>query len=98
MMTKHNPPEGFQRRLYDVWLASRIPLTDISRQTGISRSCLYAYILNGAAPNVTSFAGICSALHVSADYLLFGKGEPPVYSEPEGIPDARFKSKLRKEA
>lgn len=95
-MTKHNVPRGFQHRLYDAWISSGLSLTELGRRTGLSRSCLYAYILGGSTPNITSFAKICAELHVSSDYLLFGIGKAPI-CEPIGVPDARYKGGYRKE-
>lgn len=70
---KHYPPEGFTERLYDTVLKSGLEITEISRKTGISRSSVYAYVINGYAPNITALAKLCKVLGVSADYLLFGK-------------------------
>lgn len=70
---KHYPPKGFTERLYQTWLKADIEITELSKRTGISRSSVYGYIINGETPNITALARLCTALNVSADYLLFGE-------------------------
>lgn len=70
---KHYPPEGFTERLYETVLKSGLEITEISRKTGIPRTSVYCYVLNGTVPNVTVLAKMCKLLGVSADYLLFGE-------------------------
>lgn len=72
MNKKHYAPEGFGDRLYDAFMHSEKTVTEIANATGISRSSVYAYIYNNVPPNISNFAALCSALHVSADWLLFG--------------------------
>lgn len=69
---KHYPPEGFTKRLHQAWIDSDMEITQLSNITGISRSSVYAYIIDGCVPNATALASMCKALDVSADYLLFG--------------------------
>ena len=40
------------------------------------RKSIYAYCYGYTAPDAVRLARICKVLHVSADWLLFGKGEP----------------------
>ena len=70
---KHYPPEGFTKRLHESVLKSGLEITLISKVTGIPRTSVYEYVINGVVPNVTALAKLCKILHVSADYLLFGE-------------------------
>ena len=70
---KHYPPEGFTERLYRSFLKSGLEITQVSNMTGLARSSVYSYILDGVSPNVSALAKLCKVLGVSADYLLFGK-------------------------
>lgn len=42
---------------------------DIAKRYGVDRKTLYGY----STPSIPVFALLCKELHVSADYLLFGK-------------------------
>lgn len=85
MTVKDFQPRGFSDRLYKSWIASGVTMADLSRITGIYPNTLYSYLYYGVTPNVTKLARLCAALHVSADYLLFGKGNDPEtrYIEPK---------------
>lgn len=74
MNKKYMPPKGFQERLYRSFIESGVKLTDLSRDTGISRSSIYCYFYNGATPNTVTLARIARSLNVSLDWLVFGYG------------------------
>lgn len=75
MMTKHYPPEGFNERLRQALFDKGLTVTQVARQTSMSRSQIYGYFYYGNQPNVGAFASLCRILGVSADYLLFGKSD-----------------------
>lgn len=93
MNVKHYQPIGFSERLYNAWIASGIDLADLSRRTGIRPNGLYGYMYYGTTPNITYLGRLCEALKVSADYLLFGRGEDPVLQDPEP-PKKRLRIRL----
>lgn len=70
-------PKDFKNRLYGAWIASQLTMSELSRKSGIGASTLYAYMYGDVTPNITYLVALCEILKVSADYLLFGKGEPP---------------------
>ena len=70
---KKRPPEGFGERLREAVYKSGLSSYDIEKRYGINHSNLNAYMLEDMAPTVPNLATLCKALHVRADYLLFGK-------------------------
>lgn len=64
--------EGFWERLDDEIYKQNRTKVDLAKQCGFDRKIL---IRNSGHDNICLpyFARICSALNVSADYLLFGK-------------------------
>lgn len=64
--------EGFWERLEGEIYKQNRTKNDIARQCGFDRKTLNR---NNSHDNIylPYFARICGALHVSADYLLFGK-------------------------
>lgn len=73
MKVKVYCPIGFAKRLSEEIINSGLTVTQISKRTKIARSSIYGYMYYGITPNVTHLAKICATIHVSADYLLFGK-------------------------
>lgn len=71
--SKHYAPEGFRKRLCDLWLLSGLTQTEIARRIGYERKSIAAWINGDCVPNILALARICSVFNVSADYLLFGK-------------------------
>lgn len=45
---------------------------EIAGVAGISATTLHSYIRGSSSPSAVSLAGLCEALGVSSDYLLFG--------------------------
>lgn len=72
-MRQHYPPEGFTERLNEAINKSGLSMTVIKERLQISWSCLYSYIHGYTTPSVKTLASLCRLLHVSADWLLFGK-------------------------
>lgn len=70
---KKRPPEGFGERLREAVYKSGLSPTFIETHYGINHSNLSAYMAENMAPTVANLATLCQVLHVSADYLLFGK-------------------------
>lgn len=64
--------DGFWDRLEDEIYKQNRTKVDLAKQCGFDRKVLFR---NNAHDNIwlPYFAKICSALNVSADYLLFGK-------------------------
>lgn len=64
--------EGFWERLEDEIYKQNRTKKDIAKQCGFDRKTLMRH---SAHDNICLpyFARLCSVLHVSADYLLFGK-------------------------
>lgn len=75
-MEKSNyPPEGFPKRLYDAWIVSGMTQTEAAGWIGYERKTFCHWIHGDSAPNALALARLCILFGVSADYLLFGKGE-----------------------
>ncbi len=70
---KKRPPEGFGERLREAVYKSGLSPTFIEKNYGINHSNLHSYMFEEMAPTVANLATLCRVLHVSADYLLFGK-------------------------
>lgn len=62
--------KGLNKRLEDAIFASGMELKEISRKSGISRSCIWAYRFDGKQPSCYSLARLAVALNVSTDWLL----------------------------
>ncbi len=61
--------EGFTERFNQAIWESDKDLSQISKQTNISRSCLWSY-QNGILPKCDNLARLAIVLNVSADWLL----------------------------
>lgn len=72
-MRRNYPPDGFTERLNEAIYKSGLSMTVITRRAQISESCYYSYVHGYTTPSVKTLASLCRLLHVSADYLLFGK-------------------------
>lgn len=70
---KKRPPNGFGERLREAVYKSGLNFNQIEIRYNINHSNLYSYMCEDMAPTVATLATLCEALHVSADYLLFGK-------------------------
>lgn len=88
----------FKQRLAEVCLESGIEITELAEKCQISRSTLYGYIYYDTVPSTFHLMKLCECLKVSADYLIFGKGEKPVFKpQREKIErtDAEIKARKR---
>lgn len=70
---KRKPPVGFGERLREAVFASGMSTYEIEKRYGLNHSNINEYMLETMAPTVPNLATLCTVLHVSADYLLFGK-------------------------
>lgn len=70
---KDYSPEGFSKRLRDLWLLSGLTQTEVASRIGYERKSICAWMNGDCAPNILALARLCSVFNVSADYLLFGK-------------------------
>lgn len=68
-------PGSFHERLRDLWFASGLSQKQIAERIGAERKSVGKWISGECNPNLLYFMRLCSLFHVSADYLLFGKGD-----------------------
>jgi transcriptional regulator with XRE-family HTH domain len=50
--------------------------TQVARLTGCNKETVRRYLNGQSTPSAEAIAGVCSALGVSADWLLLGRGDP----------------------
>ena len=67
----------FSERLARELALSQMTLTELARQTQISRSTLYTYLSGRSEPTLTTAAEIAKAFGVSLDYLAGLRDETP---------------------
>ena len=67
--------DGFWDRLEETISKRDLNKNKLSQMCGINRKVLYNTNRRKRYINLVYFARICSALRVSADYLLFGEGK-----------------------
>lgn len=60
----------FVKRLRESYYDSGMIATEVCRKANISRTCFYSWFNGIHQPDIDSFADLCKALNVSADYLL----------------------------
>ena len=61
---------GLNMRLKQAVADSNLSMADISRRSGVSRSCIWSYLIAGNNPSVYTLARLAVVLHVSTDWLL----------------------------
>lgn len=66
---------SFGYRLRKTILNKYNSLSEFSRESGIARDALNHYVSNKRPPNMDKIIIMCELLEVSADYLIFGKGD-----------------------
>ena len=64
---------NFGKRIQEARILRNITQDQLAEKCGFERKMLYNPKHNGRYIRIVYFARICSALRVSADYLLFGK-------------------------
>ena len=70
-MRKSNyPVEGFVEKIHEAWYNSGLTQEQIADLVGTGRQSINNYLSGWSVPNATVLARMCSALNVSADYLL----------------------------
>jgi len=62
--------KGLKTRLRQAVADSNMSLVDISRKSGVSRGCLWSYLVNNTNPSVYTLARLAITLGVSTDWLL----------------------------
>lgn len=62
-------------RLQQARQAAGLTQQALSEQTGLSPSCIAQLEQGDPNSSINALARICLALHLSADFVLFGKGE-----------------------
>lgn len=75
MKTPQKAIAGFGERLKQTRIKKGIKQWYLSELTGISGNLLTKYENNYNSPQVNNLVSLCRVLGVSADWLLFGKGE-----------------------
>lgn len=71
---KRRPPAGFADRLREAVFKSGYSTNRLERLTGVNHGSISLYMTGDMAPSAWTLAVLCETLHVSADYLLFGRG------------------------
>ena len=64
------PVEGFVEKLYEAWYSSGMTQEQVADLVGTGRQSINSYLNGWRVPNATVLARMCSALNVSADYIL----------------------------
>lgn len=62
--------QNIQLRLRTAIKSSGIPQKDIAKMIGVSAQTVSKYMKNNVFPALDTFAKLCKALDVSADYIL----------------------------
>jgi len=69
----------FGERMREVRKQKDIKLVQITKETGISNGNLSMIETGKVEPKLSTIKGICKALSISADYLIFGKVPEIIY-------------------
>lgn len=64
----HLPDAG--RRMRDVIIEKNIDITQVARQTGMSRNTIYYFLYNGTDISSARLMKLCTVVGVSSDYIL----------------------------
>lgn len=75
MKTPQKAIAGFGQRLKQTRIKKGIKQWYLSELTGISDNLLSKYENDYNSPQINNLVSLCKVLDVSADWLLFGKGE-----------------------
>ena len=67
------PMHGAAERLNDAWLKDGRAKYLLAQRIGVDRKTLYGILNGDLGGSVTVFARLCAELHVSTDYILYGK-------------------------
>lgn len=67
-------PEGFTNRLREALRIREMTGESLAFDIGIEPTNIYKYLNGKTCMNIGRLAEICEILDVSADWLLFGKG------------------------
>lgn len=70
MIKKRYRIEGFRKRLMQAVADSNKTLVEISKQSGVSRGLLWAYLQDDTNPSIFTLAKLAETLEVSTDWLL----------------------------
>ncbi len=77
MKERRGFPIGFADRLEQAMDLRDRTSSQLAKDVRVDRKTIYSYRGGDTSPSATVLARICENLHVSADWLLFGKGEAP---------------------
>lgn len=77
MRPRRGYPRGFADRLVQVMDLREQNTSQLAKTIRVDRKTIYCYRCGETSPSATILARICENLRVSADWLLFGKGEAP---------------------
>lgn len=64
----HLPDAG--RRMRDAIIEKNIDITQVARQTGMSRNTIYYFLYNGTDISSARLMKLCTVVGVSSDYIL----------------------------
>lgn len=67
--------EGFTERLNEEFIKSGMSIKGLAGKMHTDHSTVRAWLEGRNQPKALSLARLCMALGISADHLLFGKGE-----------------------
>ncbi|MCL2085244.1 MAG: helix-turn-helix domain-containing protein [Oscillospiraceae bacterium] len=81
------------KRIRDLRRGARMTQKELSGYLGVSASAVGMYEQNRRTPDVETLAVLCGRFKVTADYLLFGKGEP----SSEAVPVNDFLTSLERQ-
>ncbi len=77
MRSRRGYPRGFADRLVQVMDLRDKNTSQLAKLTRVDRKTIYCYRQGDTSPSAVILARMCEILDVSADWLLFGKGEAP---------------------
>lgn len=65
--------EGFADRLDDLICKSGLTCSQIGERVGRERKSIYAYKNGDCSPDIVVLARLCTVLHTTPNYLIYGK-------------------------
>lgn len=67
-------PDGFTDRLRQAMHSRAITGEEMALELNVSPSTIYGYLIHKSCMNIVRLCEICDILDISADWLLYGKG------------------------
>ena len=66
---------GFPERLHSlIYSGYEWNPTTLAKAIGLNRKSIYRWLNGESAPNIVYFMRLCDIFHVSADWLIYGRG------------------------